>query len=220
MVKKKLLADSVYEKMRERIFKGIYPQGLRLVEADLTEEFGGSRITIREAIRSLEQDGLVVSAPNKGAKVRQIDRKSYMDMQVIRAQLDALAAQLAAGKEDADLSEIEQILDQERELLEKEDRGVKEEIEALDLNDRFHAGIHKITGNESLCRICKQLQLQSRLVTYHTLISIENSQESAQQHAALLEALRAHDEQLSFQLAYEHAMSGARSAGRFFPEEI
>ncbi len=82
--------------LRERIVEGYYPQGVKLVEQDLAQEFGTSRPMLREILGDLENLGLVEKFPNRGTTVRRIDSRSLLEIMEIREVLEGLAARLAA----------------------------------------------------------------------------------------------------------------------------
>src|SRR5699024_2733249 len=90
-------SEGVYERIRRGIVEGHYPPGSRLVEQRLAEELDVSRTPVREAVRRLESEGLVVVARNRGAVVRPLDEADISDLYEVRARLEAHAADLAAA---------------------------------------------------------------------------------------------------------------------------
>ena len=95
------LRDVVFNTLREAILKGELKPGERLMELQLAAKLGVSRTPIREAIRMLEQEGLAVTIPRKGAEVAKMTEKDMEDVLQIREALDELAAKIACeqGKE-------------------------------------------------------------------------------------------------------------------------
>ena len=89
------LRDVVFNTLREAILKGELKPGERLMELQLASKLGVSRTPIREAIRMLEQEGLAVTIPRRGAEVARMTEKDMEDVLQIRAALDELAVQLA-----------------------------------------------------------------------------------------------------------------------------
>ena len=89
------LRDVVFNTLREAILKGELKPGERLMELQLASKLGVSRTPIREAIRMLEQEGLAVTVPRRGAEVARMTEKDMEDVLQIRAALDELAVQLA-----------------------------------------------------------------------------------------------------------------------------
>ena len=88
--------DRVYRALRRRIIEGAEPPGARLTEQRLAATFDCSRTPVREAVRRLESEGLVVVEPNRGAQVRPLSEEEISDLYEVRARLEAYAAELAA----------------------------------------------------------------------------------------------------------------------------
>lgn len=93
-----VLRDEIKKRVVERILDGTYPPGSRVVESQLAREFGTSQAPVREALRDLEGMHLVESVPHKGARVRQQDRKRYLQAYPVRAALEDLAGREAAPR--------------------------------------------------------------------------------------------------------------------------
>ena len=88
------LRDVVFNTLREAILKGELKPGERLMELQLASKLGVSRTPIREAIRMLEQEGLAVTMPRKGAEVAKMTLKDMEDVLEVREALDELAAKI------------------------------------------------------------------------------------------------------------------------------
>ena len=102
----------VYDRIRRGIVEGRYAPGARLVEQRLAEEYDCSRTPIREAVRRLESDGLVVVERNRGAQVRPLSEAEVADLYGVRARLEAYAAELAAVRhEQGELVELRRAVD-------------------------------------------------------------------------------------------------------------
>ena len=97
-------SEVLVDALRDAILTGKYAPGMRLVQDDLAEAFGVSRIPLREALRRLEGEGLVVISPNRGAIVRPLSPKDVVDLYDVRLALESLAIRRAAERY-ADLRE-------------------------------------------------------------------------------------------------------------------
>lgn len=101
-------APSAYAQIRSAIVEGRYEPGARLVEQRIAEEFDLSRTPVREALRTLAAEGLVLIEPNRGATVRSLDVEEIVDLYDLRARLEGYAAELAAQRHDSeDLAAID-----------------------------------------------------------------------------------------------------------------
>lgn len=94
-------SEIAYTRIRQAIVEGRYYAGQRLIEQRIAEELDLSRTPIREALRILEAEGIIVSEPNKGSRVRSITAADLVDFYALRARLESLAAELAAERADA-----------------------------------------------------------------------------------------------------------------------
>ena len=146
------LRDVVFNTLRAAILKGELKPGERLMEIALADKLGVSRTPIREAIRKLELEGLVVMAPRKGAKVASITERDLNDVLEVRKGMEVLAVSLACqriAKEELDkLDEIE------RKFQAQIEAGNLTELAELDVE--FHDTIYKATNNQRLVPAFKQ----------------------------------------------------------------
>ncbi|MDE7275582.1 MAG: GntR family transcriptional regulator [Lachnospiraceae bacterium] len=92
------LRDVVFNTLRKAILTGELKPGERLLEIQLANQLGVSRTPIREAIRKLELEGLVIMMPRRGAEVAQITEKGLRDVLEVRRALDALCTELACDR--------------------------------------------------------------------------------------------------------------------------
>lgn len=212
------LADVVYQQIRDKILKGLYLPGMRLVEADLVEEYKVSRVTVREALRRLASEGLVDLMPNKGIKVKQLTRKEFHDVLIVRAQLEGLAAQLAAGIDTVDLSPLVRIHDQERDMLCKLEWDFNDRMKKTELNQMFHDTIAVLSGNDSLRKILAQLRAQIYICEHQFLRNSPRSLfiDSFIFHDDILTAIHEHRPDDAFRLAQNHAIGGEKFADYYF----
>lgn len=90
------LRDVVFNTLRQAILRGELKPGERLMEIQLANKLGVSRTPIREAIRKLELEGLVLMIPRKGAEVAEITEKSLKDVLEVRRALEELAVEIAS----------------------------------------------------------------------------------------------------------------------------
>lgn len=150
------LRDVVFNTLRQAILTGELKPGERLMEIHLADRLGVSRTPIREAIRKLELEGLVVMIPRKGAQVARITEKNLKDVLEVRRALDMLAVRLACSRMDGEYKK------QLREACDEFARVVKnnntKDITESDV--RFHDIINKATGNDRLIQLVNNLAEQ------------------------------------------------------------
>ena len=150
------LRDVVFNTLRQAILTGELKPGERLMEIHLADRLGVSRTPIREAIRKLELEGLVVMIPRKGAQVARITEKNLKDVLEVRRALDMLAVRLDCSRMDDEYKK------QLREACDEFARVVKnnntKDITEADV--RFHDIINKATGNDRLIQLVNNLAEQ------------------------------------------------------------
>lgn len=150
------LRDVVFNTLRQAILRGELKPGTRLMEVQLANKLGVSRTPIREAIRKLELEGLVLMIPRKGAEVAEITEKNMQDVLEVRKALEELSIELAC-----DRITKEQIIDLkiaakafERTL----DTGDVTKIAEADV--KFHDIIYAATDNRRLINLLNNLREQ------------------------------------------------------------
>jgi len=110
---KKVNSQIAYEYMRKQILNGSYAPGYKLIAEDQSKLIGVSRTPVREALRSLESDGLVTIAPHYGARVKIVDIEDFVQLCEFRLALEVHAAGLAAlNRRDVQLRNMKRILDE------------------------------------------------------------------------------------------------------------
>jgi DNA-binding GntR family transcriptional regulator len=134
---------AVYDRLRAAIVEGRHPPGARLVEQRLAEDLAVSRTPVREAVRRLEAEGLVVVERNRGAHVRPLSEAEIADLYEVRARLEAYGAELAAARADAaDLAAITAAADAFAAAVPSARATGLDAVRALDAaNARFHRSL-------------------------------------------------------------------------------
>ena len=134
------MSATAYEKVRAAIVENRYPPGQRLVEQRIAEELGLSRTPVREALRLLEAEGLVVSERNRGAMVRPLSPTEVDDLYGLRIQLESYAVRVATERAtEEELGELVAAADAFSEARRSVDVDSVDGVRALhDANRRFH----------------------------------------------------------------------------------
>lgn len=166
---KSVNSDIAYSYIRKQILSGAYRPGQPLMTKDLSAEIGVSRTPVRDALRQLEADGLVIIRAHLGASVKTMSFKEYREMCGLRLALESYAAGMAAENRTADeLWEIKEALEAMRQLtLRANEAPAKDQatIEELRLADvRFHIGIIGAAKSELLKKEVLRLHIVSRVV--------------------------------------------------------
>jgi DNA-binding GntR family transcriptional regulator len=203
-------ADSNYEKLREAIVRGEIAPNSRLVEADISSFFEMSRGAVRNALIRLEQEGLVVREPHRGARVRQVSDREAIEILQARAVLEGLAARLAAERiDEAGAERLRARLSRHRELLESGDL-----LGASDANADLHAELLALSGHGIAQRLIRGLNAQTVRYQYRTILIPGRPAASQAEHAAIVEAVVARQPDRADEAMRRHLFNVAEALQR------
>lgn len=193
---------AVAQATREAILSGRLAMGQRLVEADLTREFGVGRSSVREAIRHLSSEGLVEIVPHRGAMVRRLMREEVVDRYQVREALEGLAARLVAARINDPVVRAR--------LLEAagpdDDAGIAEQRRR---NYRLHGAIADLSGNPPLAATIRQLWLPAVMSELREELGWEHWRRSIAEHRAFIAAILAGDGDAAEARMRAHLRAGA-----------
>jgi DNA-binding GntR family transcriptional regulator len=202
------LSKFVRERIRGRILDGRLKPGARLVEDRLSAELGVSRVPVREALRSLAAEGLVRLEPHRGATVVEVTPETVAELVEVRALLEGQNARLAARRHDP---EIVALL---RETLAHgnaaAESGTTEELARL--NAEFHERLGEASRNSVLLDVMRGLRERTGMA--FAINSRARAREDWKEHAGILEAVIAGDEELASLLAIRHVQNAATAYAR------
>ena len=213
--------------LQARVLSGEIPSGTRLRQEAIAREFGVSRTPVREALRQLQAMGITEVEHNRGAVVRGPTARDLREAYEVRAELEGLAAQLAAGRiVDEQLSrlrEAQQLFERSIEtLISRRDRGGDprwdDDSDWVRGNDLFHQVIQEAAGNRQLLRTIADLHRSfPRALTWSALNeSSALLKENVAQHEAILEAIENRDAEEARERMIEHVRAaGELIAHRF-----
>jgi len=200
-------SDKLIEQLKQEIFSGLLKPGDQLEEADLAVRFNVSRTPIREAIRSLVDNGLLETRSRKGAIVRVLNAKELNDLFEVAAELEGMACRLASERlTQSNKKIIKASLDLCQAAAQVED--IPGYAEA---NLAFHGAIHEASENDWLTDQLSQIQARInvyRLMPYEIVGRLEKS---LVEHQKISEAIFAKDGLSANSLMRDHMMlQGAR----------
>ena len=199
----KPLRDVVFENLRDAIITQVLKPGERLMEIQLADEMGVSRTPVREAIRKLELEGLVVMVPRKGAYVAGVSMKDIHEVYEVRSALEMLAVTLAAERiTDEELNALEQQVLRESEEEAKKDGSALDNIIYIDSS--FHDIIYQAARNQRLVQFVNILQEQLQRFRAASLARPGRSKTALEEHKQIVEALSERNGELASKLAQEH----------------
>lgn len=148
------LRDVVFQTLRQAILKGELQPGERLMEIKLAERLGVSRTPIREAIRKLELEGLVVMIPRKGAAVANITEKDTKDVLEVRRTLEMFAVEVACDRITEE--QLEELKEAAKAF--EASKGSMDVIRIAETDMKFHEIIYEATQNDRLVQMLNNLR--------------------------------------------------------------
>lgn len=179
------LREIVYEELRMQILTGKIKPGTRMMEIELAQDMDVSRTPIREAIRKLEKEGLVVIKPRKGAYASEVSIKDMVDILEVRGTLEGLAASYAAERMTS--KEKEELIDISKKFDEAVARG--DMAEMISYDTKFHHLIVESSRNNHLIHMVEQLQelvLRFRYIYYK---DFKRAEEMSPEHRRISDAI-------------------------------
>ena len=171
--------------LRQAILKGELEPGERLMEIQLAERLGVSRTPIREAIRKLELEGLVLMIPRKGAEVAKISESNLRDVLEVRRSLEELAIDLACQRITAE--ELESLNKAEVDF--KAAIGNGDAMQIAQTDEQFHEIIYNSTKNQKLVQILNNLREQMYRYRLEYIKDADKRQILMVEHEHILKAL-------------------------------
>lgn len=198
------LVEAVSIELRRRILAGDYQPGERLIETRVTNDLGISRPPLREALRVLETEGLVVSEPRKGTSVISLTAEDVREIYTLRDSLERLAVELGVPVKDQ--SRLGPLRDALAEMAEHSESGNLADMTELNLS--FHRGIAALPGHSRLLASYDSLATQLRLCMSINLSMREaisgDAGESVSRHERLLRLIESGDRERLLEALAEH----------------
>lgn len=186
------------------IFNGRLRQGERINETELATELGISRNPLREALRVLSQQGVIVIIPRRGAFVRKLSRSYIDELFSFRRVVEGFAIQLAVETvTDEGIKQLEGIV---KAMEAAADRG--DEAALVENDFRFHVAICELSGNEHVQRAVLQIRAEVQMAISMAKQRFETLHDAAADHWPIVEAMRSKDGQSAVK-AIEHHINDA-----------
>ncbi|MGE4549136.1 MAG: GntR family transcriptional regulator [Intestinibacillus sp.] len=201
--KNAVLGERVYEYIKEMILRGDITSGEKIPEQKIVEQLNVSRTPVREAVRRLAGDGLIVFTPNKSAEIIRVDAKFKRDLGVVRFTTDCLSAILALQNgSNADFESLRELSGKCQEAQQEGDLWSR-----IRYDSAFHMRLVEISGNALLVEIQKNLYVKAQFAQTHTLLHKEGTDScDVRQHEEIISALFARDPERVMSAIRQHLL--------------
>jgi len=206
-------AQRAYELIRSSIIEGRYRAGQRLIEGKIGEEFQLSRTPVREALRLLEAEGLILSVRNRGATVRPVSPKEIIDLYELRARLESLGAERAATRAtEAGIAELDAAITAFEAAIPASDLIETAENRALSqANSRFHDAIVEMADHLRLRQLMSRTVDIPLVFQAFRVFTHEERARSNMFHRLIRDAVKNGDAARAGALMSEHILLGRDS---------
>ena len=205
--------QDAYQRLIGQIRAGSLRPGDRLTESDIAARLGISRTPVREAIRALEADGLVVHVARVGASIRRLAYPEVAELYEMRTVLEGTAARLAARTaSEVELAELTAISQDMA-------RAQADEPHLYDLNRNFHHTLLNAARNRFLSEAVAGLEKTLLILGPSTMADSTRAAQAQAEHEAILAALLARDAQAAEALMRNHIQGAHRLRLRQFRKD-
>ena len=198
----KTLTDAVVDHIRDAVLRGELAPGQQLREVPLSQTLETSRGTVREALRALQDEGLVKIVPHRGAVVTELSSRRVAEIFDLRALLEPHAVGLALADgplEDDALSAIRAAFDALCEAVRKED-----DFEVIHADMDFHGTLAAPCRHELLLEHLGALRVQTRQAIFYTKLYASDREGEAEAHAPIVAAVAAGDASRAADVVRDH----------------
>jgi len=181
----KTIRRKIYEHLREQLLSGKIQPHQHLIEAKVARDIGTSRTPVREALHSLELEGLIESIPRVGYVVKPISEQEVEEICEIRAAIEGLAARWAMEKGHEKL-----VIELQKNISIAEDKVSKGDVRAfVDMDAKFHEIISKFSGSQRLLELAQTLRRHMLRYRVQSIYSIDNVLRAIDGHKGILRAI-------------------------------
>ena len=182
----KTIRRKIYEHLREQLLSGEIQPHQHLIEAKIARDIGTSRTPVREALHSLELEGLIKSIPRVGYVVKPISAQEVEEICEIRMAIEGVAARWAMEKAHKELvEELGENISLSEEKVSKGDARA-----FVDMDARFHEIISKFSGSKRLLELSQTLRRHMLRYRIQSIYSVDNVLRAIEGHKGILRAIK------------------------------
>jgi DNA-binding GntR family transcriptional regulator len=185
--------EIAYNYIKSRIINGTYLPAQRLVEAQLSEDIGVSRNTVKKALLKIQQEKLITIEDNKGAAICSLSLEEVLDYLEVREALEMIIASHAAVKiSDKDIAELKIFFEKMQEHMKQ-----RQFEEYSRINKEFHKIIYKVSDKPVAVDMALGIRNQLNRFQIRTMLAPGRAGESLQEHKDILKSMQLHDPQMA-----------------------
>lgn len=210
------VVDQIYDDLKERVLGGSWALGVRIFEDEIATDLSVSRSAVREAVRLLEQEGLLIREPHRGLYVASPSGRDAFEVAQVRAILEAHAVRWGDPPSRETLHDLE-VICQELDDLEAEEHRA----DAVNADRRFHARV--VSGCHNAMLVKKFRELDGHVAIFFHWVSAHvpgRLHGVGDRHRLLLEVLAKNDPDAFQEAILEHYLDAATDLARHLPQRL
>ncbi|OTG87086.1 GntR family transcriptional regulator [Acinetobacter sp. ANC 4558] len=208
LIQPETLRGQVENKLRECILTGYFHPNQKLVERELCEMLGVSRTSIREALRKLEAEKLIIIIPHKGPIVTLISIQEAKDIYALRKVMEGYAFKLFS--QNSTLEQIELLANAVNDL--EKDLESKEKISIIHSKNKIYEILFQHCGNTLIQDVINSINSRVNILRKTSLLDEQRLQESIFEIKEILDAIRARNHDLTEKLSNKHVENAEKTA--------
>jgi len=210
----KALYEEVAGRLRQSIFSQDLAPGARIDEQALAQVYGISRTPLREALKLLASEGLVVLKPRHGCYVVQVSQRDVEEVFAVLALLEGQCAYEAVEKAQPEDFQRLEIFHRKLELCTRK----KDRTEWFEINQEFHRALDEMSGNHCMIQLIGNLWKVVKLVRFHSLVQGRQLEQCLEEHARIMAAIRLRDPAAVKQAMTAHLLNcGSATSEGYLP---
>jgi DNA-binding GntR family transcriptional regulator len=211
---RKTLAAHVHERIRDAILTRTFAPGMRLDQIQLAESLNVSLAPVREALKSLEAEGLVTIIPRRGAFVTESSIVDLDELYFARALIEGETIYHAVPNlTEQDIRDLQELVSQMKQAADQEVSSY------IHLNREFHLRIYSALNNQHLLQVIRNLWERSELYRYRYMLGVHNTERVHAEHEAILNACQRGDQAGAREAAVMHIRNTQQELHEYLQSE-
>ncbi len=207
------LGERAYLKLHSAIQAGTFQPGARVMEQDVAKWLQMSRTPVRDAMRRLENEGLLVHEPHLGIVIATLDHRAVVELYAMREVLEGTAARLAARHaSEVDLIQLSELIAIETSLQDKLD-------DLPSHNKRFHRTIREAAHNRFLLKSLTTVRDSMGLLGKSQMTLPQRAAVALKEHVEIVQAIQKRDPDAAEEAGRNHVRSAQRERMKLFPRD-
>lgn len=203
IVKSKSVREQVYEELKSLIINGKIAAGEKIIEVEYAKKFDVSRTPIREALRSLENEGLVLYAEKGGVIVKEISDEEIEEVYKIRVVLENLILKEIIEKEEVNFKNLEKIIADTQKLIDND----KLDTSIINLFSKFNAELYRLSELKYVSKLITGINQYVKRFRIYSVREKSRILTAHQEHIEIMKALKDKNLEKAYKVNKNHLLT-------------